>query len=1524
MAFIDNVLEAAEITANAKQQAFDRTIQAIVKDNSDPDHEGLIKISYKDAILSVYTEAKNVKEYKPGAHVYVTIPNNDINERKTILGLVEKIGPLAIINDNDEWSIENRYQAAEDVQFMDDDFTIGTKFFKYEYVINSGNNESSFKRYDSSRPGGVTENNAKIQEFLKYFKDAAVQGNYLRLKGIFTTFLMPEQRNFSSFNYGIKISFKVGGEYFSTTLDIDQMTGNPYFQKEQQQSIIIDTTKVDAKRLQSITIEYERYGFPPSQQNLEENNVVNAINPFISISNFIVEVVSSMSQEETADLTLYINPLNGKTFLAQGNGTSITALKLNAVIKENKVQLDNSSLKCWWYERDSSWIDAKTNLSSTDDSDNIIYDYYNQLKAIAILDKGGPGWRPVHRDMLTAEKVSNVVGKDVTKEFSKIKNSYPSQVYDYNINDINPFTVYREDLGLAINKEYKVVGIYNGVELSATIIINDRDKENPYSLTLEEKTLSGETYTQYRLKTTTNKNANISLKWFYLQDGEASELLIDTKRIDEENDKIEGCCSSDYWTIGLKHKIFPYSGEVICEIYESNELVTTLRENYNTPLGEQVLFYNFEQVFLYDSNGKIKIVGDNADEGEEEDKYSVTVRPLSLSGVVSNVNWYIPDNHFFDTSQLETTAENTSTIDFIEQDGIRYIKIRDRTSLSNLKIKKDFSKDAFCENITVTYHFNSADYSKSTNFSFLMEGDDGTNGSGLVCRVVPNIDTDSYCPNTVILGVQNVDGDGGTRKDTKTMFNFLPARISEADMNRGIKKMMESRTPRYFKAQLWKQNKKIFEGTIRKASDRDITKFRWELLNDNIIQCNNSSDSIIGCQKAFSEEELLEALRLPQGIKAIIKYQGQEISYTLPFLTFGFTEQDRGANNHALTYAGLKKYSIINNKNSFSLNQLVKFYYNEDGEVNGISVNDSNNVLSSNLKKSYAMIKPDSKDETECQAFLLKGDEYWWITKGTSAIKEECQTTYKEVDLTSHFGILASGENSYKINPFATRYYPGKTSSDVIWIIDNKNKVYIQIPLLSFLILVSDSFIADWDGGVEINEEEGDILTEWIAAGEVSADNSFSGGVLGKRNNKNGLVLYNGERTMYLSKEGTIELGTDPEQRLKIKGSDQTITSSVEGMKLDFGNKSLSFNYIGSTVEENSENTVQAIQLNKNKQSLFSLSENGYLHINRIFGENSNQKKDWCYYNLDYEKGDDPNDVVNRGFQETDTLFIDKKGIIGTQFLTIGKQSKWSNEVTFGGISISPFYIRHNLKISNNTIVYPRVAGSEWTSGGFSLTKDGIIASKGSESNYTFCSGSGWMSVSGGFCVGGGIDISSSTGPSKKEQKWRLTNEGLLSPQGLQKIYQDPNDSSKRSFSLSGNGVSISSQVSSETKKIKIIGAGSTNTGAAKAPYNAILYGDGALHVESGNGIFARGITSDGEICSAGSIRAGCSISSAFGFSITTDNATHWDGIDELIQVVDPSTGDTLLKLNIKGGIIVGAWWTTDDSGGYAWHGDIE
>ena len=119
----------------------------------------------------------------------------------------------------------------------------------------------------------------------------------------------------------------------------------------------------------------------------------------------------------------------------------------------------------------------------------------------------------------------------------------------------------------------------------------------------------------------------------------------------------------------------------------------------------------------------------------------------------------------------------------------------------------------------------------------------------------------------------------------------------------------------------------------------------------------------------------------------------------------------------------------------------------------------------------------------------------------------------------------------------------------------------------------------------------------------------------------------------------------------------------------------------------------------------------------------------------------------------------------------------------------------------------------------------------------------------------------------------------------------------KRSFSLSGKGVSITSK----TDKIVIEGSGSPNYGAGSSPNDDDVHGEGSLHVISGHGIWGRGITSDGEICAQGSIRSACDVS-AGRFQITT-NDSYTDGFTGGPFYFVDANGDTC-SFTVTGGII--------------------
>ena len=98
MNYSEKILSSIQTIAKSQDKNFDRTIQAIVLDNSDTEQKGEIKVQYQDAILKVYCDIGDVRKYPKGSNIYVTIPNGNMSARKTILGLVESIGTLEVQN----------------------------------------------------------------------------------------------------------------------------------------------------------------------------------------------------------------------------------------------------------------------------------------------------------------------------------------------------------------------------------------------------------------------------------------------------------------------------------------------------------------------------------------------------------------------------------------------------------------------------------------------------------------------------------------------------------------------------------------------------------------------------------------------------------------------------------------------------------------------------------------------------------------------------------------------------------------------------------------------------------------------------------------------------------------------------------------------------------------------------------------------------------------------------------------------------------------------------------------------------------------------------------------------------------------------------------------------------------------------------------------------------------------------------------------------------------------------------------
>lgn len=1313
-------ISAINTIVDNKKQSFDRTIQAIVKDNSDPDKVGEIKITYKDAILPVYTSVKEVRNYPKGSHIYVTIPNNDMSSRKTVLGLVEKIGPLTVMDSLDTYSIEGHYSLDKSIYFND---SFSDNEQGYEKGWTYKRNAEIWTVYDKETDTIVNSNefSKNLDNFFKTLKTFAISSDAIKLNANITALLPPQQRNLLKSDYGIGLDFylkKIDEEDFAfnnieearaslapikARLNIDQITGDPYLQSNQNQYIIIDTSRLNSEyKIDKINFFYYRHGFPI---------VNNDPDVGVNISNFMIEAVTQTQKQETTGLALYITTPKGKMFIPKGDvnqknqGAAADVLTLNAVIKEDGVQLDNTNLTCYWYERDLSYVDFNTSIVNKDDLPE---------GSDAIYDMAGIGWRLVSVD-------------DDGIPFN-----------------INPFMVTRDDLYGLVDKEYKVIGSYQGTLLSATINIKNLDNKSSFALDVKTEVKNQKKiYTYTLLKSKEESDIEVDIRWYYAPDGESPRLLR-TIESDEEGKKYTGFFSIGRNSISLMEDTFKYSGQIICEIYryvrKTKRLYTTLTEVYNGNMSSNVLFHNFEQVFLYDINGKLNLI-ENLD---IEDKYSIPYKPVGLSGDVTNVEWRIPIDYF----------ERPNIIFGIDSINRFYI-MKNVLSLSSLKPKekypsfKNFDNCPLQENIVVDFTYSGKRYRKTTNFSFVKEGMDGTNGSGLYCRIVPNIDRDNlleeYNPNTVILSVAPQRRSSSIDLPIKAMFNFLPSGMSKSEAS-GMLQSSNSSKIQFFKIQLWRKNQKIFEDYKVQNSMGDVQEIKWKLfpetqtsfvLMDNT--CHIAATKIISTQDQYAE--FRKWLHSPQGICAQVKYQNIVFNFSLPFVTIGL------AYNLPNNFNDLCRLRFLNEYDSFSLNSYSKFYYNEDGlREEPLSLErELNNFLH---YKGYPLIYSigSGNDQTHVSEQGLK-----------------MQLVDQDETLTSfNISEQENDSNRRKVLVYANQYFSNLENKNVLLYKAEYQDYYYQIPLLQMLNLINDSYITDWNGqNTIIDEDRGHITTKYLAAGLKHADNTFSGIIGGVKEDKVGLLLYSkGNKTMYLSADGKIELGQNPAQKIVEDGTTRIISNNLnEGLSIDLKTGILKYNYAGAVVSSENENELTntniAIQISRKNENSFLLTENGILQTKELVGKDGRNGA-WGVYEAGKLKKKD-NDKL---------FFLDENGIIGIKELYIDTVGGRDNE-TVSGLVLQKKSIKCNLNgfCQNRTAISNilRLTGENF---GFALDEKGICIGA-SSSGYAALLSSGYCFASAGF-----IPASDITKTNSEQGVWKFNASGIEGPNSTLVINQ--------------------------------------------------------------------------------------------------------------------------------------------------------
>lgn len=1058
----NSICEAIEyIVENAVANAnFDKTVQATIISCVD-EATGKYKVRYQDSSFYAYAQTPDMK-YFSGKSVYVLIPSNNMSNNKTILGTVDKLGTnfTPVISEDEKYEI-----VGTDCIDSVDHFELCSYSTPELQVLYDKQNKINNK---------INVNLISMDTYIR-------QSKYIICGATFQTALPLEQQQKG--NYGVVFELNYHTENSNDeiitktyTVDINQMLGNPYkmTQATRQYGIFeIDTNKfVDINKIYIFA-----YDFPKTKENMLND---------IIITNIELSGAVEIEQNNELDYSLSLTTPQGSYFYQ--NEDEQTTREIHAQLKVKGKTLDNNQdIKYYWFVE---------NIGITNSSTK-----YNQY--------GGLGWECLNQYNVLSSNDQNV---PINIEW----------VPGGNIYSILKQRVYAKE------NIYKCVAVYNDIVLSRTItiinysslydvqIISDSgtqfyfDIGNPtLTCQISGREMVGDEYHYVWAKVDNNNSFELLQETTaYNDDYNYYKKLYDELKELVETEQALPNTSQDFLDEYLAEmkkydKIMRVEQNKLInvQVKEINNFATykcsvfigesclgtgtiTLLNTLKTENGYDILIKNGTQVFKYNENGVSPV--------SKSLIYPQTIMPL-VAAVYDNKGNILSDE-ILQTCEIKWIVPKQNTMLKISNEYDEYILLEEEdyivyTDLLSLPytIAENYNSAKSNNTIQLSITYQGLALLKETQFTFLKEGDSGTNGTDIVCLIVPNTTDDINIYPTIVNGVINYSVDDN----------------------------------RWFKVQLWNNGQLIFNHTATgKTTEEKTANVTWSMLS-NIYnsEISDPSDLIIDAQTGECQYLGYGNNNIPANIvKAKVVYNNIEYYATLPIITAEINNIDNIAlKQHTgfrhVIYSADGQRPQYNSTNPFEL-QIWQTIDNVQELISNVKVN--------NLYK--------LKYQWEVVGQIYDTSSKAWVNKTNLIVKnKETLTT-----------------NTLEIKP--TDIYDGECVSNAIkCVIKQQNNIIarIHIPIHLSLNRYGLSLLNDWDGNsLLLNQNGGYILTPQIGAGKKEDDNSFTGMLIGQvkeanqKNTDTGLIAYHrGVRSMYLSaydgyalfgKTGSGQIALDP------------------------------------------------------------------------------------------------------------------------------------------------------------------------------------------------------------------------------------------------------------------------------------------------------------------------------------------------------------------------------------------------------------
>lgn len=1024
-----NILTSIEtLVDNAlSQNNYDKTIQGTIVKITDLTM-GKYLIKYQDSTFEAYSADKNTIFSKDDL-VYILVPNGDMKKDKTIIGCV---GGNLIRNTNVHSSGETYIKIGKTLNDNDNSFSLCS--YKTEEKVIYKKGEVNYIQFNES-------------DLLEYSQDADVLVLNFQLRSVLDRI----QR--TKGNYGLQIIASFVDELNNISektlnFDINDINGNPYNINTLTTQIKLFEDIQNIKEIKQISIYVNNF---PNQREDKTDDIF-----FYKISFYAGKL---LSEEELNSSRVDLTTPQGNSFKLEDSQKEEKIIE--ASVKINGTQLsDIEQKKCEFY-----WFKENSVI-------NINSEKYNLY--------GGNGWECLNDyNIITQQDLTTFVSWTPAKSvLTRTKNQILAKEESYKcvvlyqdqvIENIISLKNYGANYTITIENNEDNQFYYNYSYPILTCKINGTDESSSLYKYLWGKTNSQGVFESLEETTKDNAQYNKVLQAFnqilddidnekvYKEDVE-DQLQEYEKEIDKFLYK-QRISNNQIININVG-QISDYNIYKCSVYYKDNYLGTasyTIYNRINSDLQNYVLkILNADIIYKYDEAG---IAPTSASK-----ENPITIVPLDFALYTSQgeeinkelykdceVQWILPSENTLINANITTEKELQYTIE------------------------NQYSTEKNNNEIQLKVVFKGQTFWDKVNLSLIKEGENGTNGTQYVCKILPN-----------------------TSKN-----------IAVPIINNGVLNYTAAAAGKWFKVQFWKNGNKIFEGTDSGLStERARVMVQWSVLKNKYNARWSDASSISYKDNRFSYEGYFEPDKDGRDspaniIKCTITYNEKKYYATIPIITI------KTANNYSLDF-----------KSGF-----LNVVYTSEG-------------TKPSYKKEFFEIEVFRNENTLVNISQLeksKGVSYLWRICG-QIYDLETKQWIDSYSLTENEDItlLRNQKSFIPVEDYNGECVTNGLECSVLSNATNKVIGKIHIPIYLYLNRYSNSALNDWDGNkIEINKEGSYILTPQVGAGKKEEDNSFTGMLMGVikdalgETQKTGLLGYSkGEQSIFLDAEtGGIILG---------------------------------------------------------------------------------------------------------------------------------------------------------------------------------------------------------------------------------------------------------------------------------------------------------------------------------------------------------------------------------------------------------------